>query len=66
MPKFIYNILNWIEEWLFVNDGLVKALMLVVMLWASFGAGYYQGKKVAEREALQQLAKIMLEERAGR
>lgn len=66
MPKLVYNILNCIEEWLFFNDGLVKMLMLVVMLWASFGAGYYQGKKVAEREALQQLAKIMLEERAGR
>jgi hypothetical protein len=60
----MYNILNWIEEWLFVNDGLVKMLMLVVMLWAMFGAGYYQGRKMAEREALQQLAKIMLEERA--
>jgi hypothetical protein len=66
MPKLIYNIMNWIEEWLFVNDGLVKMLMLVVMLWASFGAGYYQGRKVAEREALQQLAKIMLEERAAK
>ncbi len=64
MPKLMYNILNWIEEWLFVNDGLVKMLMLVVMLWAMFGAGYYQGRKMAEREALQQLAKIMLEERA--
>ena len=66
MPKLAYNILNWIEEWLFVNDGLVKMLMLVVMLWASFGAGYYQGRKVAEREALQQLAKIMLEEKAAK
>ena len=66
MPKLIYNILNWIEEWIFINDGLVKALMLVVMLWASFGAGYCQGRKVAEREALQQLAKIMLEEKAAK
>jgi hypothetical protein len=66
MPKFIYNILNWIEEWIFINGGLVKMLMLVVMLWASFGAGYYQGRKMAEREALQQLAKIMLEEKAAR
>lgn len=66
MPKFIYNILNWIEEWLFINDGLVKMLMLVVMLWASFVAGYYQGRKAAEREALQQLAKIMLEEKAAK
>jgi hypothetical protein len=66
MPKVIYNILNWMEEWIFINDGLVKALMLVALLWASFGAGFVQGRKVAEREALQQLAKIMIEERAGK
>jgi hypothetical protein len=62
----MYNILNWMEEWLFINDGLVRMLMLVVVLWASFGAGYYQGRKMAEREALQQLAKIMLEEKAAK
>jgi len=56
--------MDCIEEWIFVNDVLVKALMLVALLWAMFGAGYYQGRKMAEREALQQLAKIMLEERA--
>ena len=66
MPKLMYNILNWMEEWLFINDGLVRMLMLVVVLWASFGAGYYQGRKMAEREALQQLAKIMLEEKAAK
>jgi hypothetical protein len=60
------NIADCIEEWVFFNEGLVKALILVVMLWASFGAGYYQGRKMAEREALQQLAKIMLEEKAGK
>jgi hypothetical protein len=60
------NIADWIEEWVFFNAGLVKALMLVVVLWAMFGAGYYQGRRVAEREALQQLAKIMLEEKAAK
>jgi hypothetical protein len=60
------NIADCIEEWVFFNEGLVKALMLVVVLWASFGAGYYQGRKVAEREALHQLAKIMLEEKAAK
>jgi hypothetical protein len=58
--------MDCIEEWIFVNDVLVKALMLVALLWAMFGAGYYQGRKMAEREALQQLAKIMLEERAAK
>jgi hypothetical protein len=66
MPKLIYNIMNRIEEWLFVNDGLVKMLMLVALLWATFVAGFLQGRKVAEREALQQLAKIMLEEKAAK
>ena len=66
MPKLIYNIMNWIEEWLFVNDGLVKVLMLGVLLFATFVAGFLQGRKVAEREALQQLAKIMLEEKAAK
>ena len=64
MVRIIRNIMDCIEEWIFVNDVLVKALMLVALLWAMFGAGYYQGRKMAEREALQQLAKIMLEERA--
>ena len=64
MVTLLSNIADWIEEWVFFNEGLVKALFLVVMLWASFGAGCYQGRKMAEREALQQLAKIMLEERA--
>ena len=64
MVTLLSNIADCIEEWVFFNEGLVKVLMLVVMLWASFGAGYHQGRKVAEREALQQLAKIMLEERA--
>jgi hypothetical protein len=66
MPKFVRNILNWVEEWLFVNDGLVKMLMLGVLLLATFVAGFLQGRKMAEREALQQLAKIMLEEKAGK
>jgi hypothetical protein len=62
----IRNVMTYIEAWIFADDGIVKALFLVAMLWASFGAGYYQGRKVAEREALQQLAKIMLEEKAGK
>lgn len=66
MPKFIYNILNWIEEWLFINDGLVKMLMLGVLLSATFVAGFLQGRKMAEREALQQLAKLMLDEKAAK
>ena len=66
MVTLLSNIADCIEEWVFFNEGLVKALMLVVVLWASFGAGYYQGRKVAEREALQQLAKIMLEEKAAK
>ena len=66
MVRLIRNIIACVEAWLFVNDGLVKMLMLVVMLWASFGAGYYQGRKMAEREALQQLAKLMLEEKAAK
>ncbi len=66
MVTLLSNIADCIEEWVFFNEGLVKALILVVMLWASFGAGYYQGRKMAEREALQQLAKIMLEEKAGK
>jgi len=62
----IRNVMTYIEAWIFADDGIVKSLFLVAMLWASFGAGYYQGRKVAEREALQQLAKIMLEEKAAK
>jgi hypothetical protein len=64
--SIIRNIMTCIEAWIFADDGIAKALFLAVMLWASFGAGYYQGRKVAEREALQQLAKLMLEEKAAK
>ncbi len=66
MVSIIRNIMTCIEAWIFADDGIAKALFLAVMLWASFGAGYYQGRKVAEREALQQLAKLMLEEKAAK
>jgi len=64
--SIIRNVMNWIEEWLFVNDGLVRAIIFVVAAWAFFFAGVYRGKQIAEREALQQLAKIMLEEKAAK
>lgn len=66
MVRIIRNIMAYVESWLFVSDCLINAFLFVFVLWASFGAGYYQGRKVAEREAMQQLAKIMLEEKAGK
>jgi hypothetical protein len=64
--SIIRNIMTYVEEWLFVNDGFVKVLTLGVLVLATYGAGFAQGRKVAEREALQQLAKLMLEEKAAK
>jgi hypothetical protein len=55
-----------ITEWALDNDGLIKSIIVLVMAWGCFGAGVYQGRKMAEREALQQLAKLMLEEKAAK
>ncbi len=66
MVSIIRNIMTYVEEWLFVNEGLARAIIFVVAAWAFFFAGVYRGKQMAEREALQQLAKIMLEEKAAK
>jgi hypothetical protein len=58
--------MDCVEAWLFVHGEWAKYFLFVALFWASFGAGYYQGRKMAEREALQQLAKIMLEEKAAK
>jgi hypothetical protein len=64
--SLLSDIADYVEEWLFVNDGFVKILTLGVLVLAAYGAGFVQGRKVAEREALQQLAKLMLEEKAAK
>ena len=66
MARLIRNIMTCVEDWLFFNEGLVRAIVFVVAAWAFFFAGVYRGKQIAEREALQQLAKIMLEEKAAK
>ncbi len=66
MVSLLSDIADYVEEWLFVNDGFVKILTLGVLVLAAYGAGFVQGRKVAEREALQQLAKLMLEEKAAK